>query len=133
MRYMLDTNICIYIAKRRPLPVLRRLERIRPGSLGMSVITYMELIYGAWRSERHRANLAIIEQLRLLIPVEPLSAKSAAAYGRLRSELESRGTPIGPFDLLIAAQALSLDLTLVTNNVREFQRVPGLQIENWAE
>ena len=133
MRYLLDTNICIYIAKRRPEAVLERLTRLRPGDVGMSVVTYLELVYGAWKSLHREANLAKIKQLRTLIPVQPLDDAVAAHYGRLRMNLEKRGSPIGAYDLLIAAHTLSLGLVLVTNNVREFRRVDGLRTENWAE
>ena len=132
MRYLLDTNICIYIAKRKPSRVLLRLERLRPGDVGMSVVTYLELVYGAWKSQHVEANLARIEQLGLLIPVQSLDVDVARHYGRLRAQLEKKGSSIGAYDLLIAAHALSLGLTLVTNNVREFARVEGLHLDNWA-
>ncbi len=133
MRYLLDTNICIYSAKRKPGRVLSRLHRMRPGDVGMSVVTYLELVYGAWKSQAVEANLAKIEQLRLLIPVQSLNVDVAKHYGRLRAALERKGSPIGAYDLLIAAHALSLGLTLVTNNVREFARVNGLRLDNWAD
>jgi len=132
MRYLLDTNICIYIAKRKPPHALARLQQMRPGDVGMSVVTYFELIYGAWKSEATEANLAKIERLRGLIPVQPLGAEAARAYGQLRSQLEKKGAPIGAYDLLIATHALSLGLILVTNNIREFSRVASLRMENWA-
>ena len=133
MRYLLDTNICIYIAKRRPAQVLARLERLRPGDAGMSVVTCLELTYGAWKSRQREANLTVLEQLCEWIPVAPLDTGAASHYGRLRSELERKGSPIGAYDLLIAAHALSLGVTLVTNNLREFTRAEGLRVENWAE
>jgi tRNA(fMet)-specific endonuclease VapC len=132
VRYLLDTDICIYIAKKKPSRALARLERLRPGDVGMSVVTYLELVYGAWKSEQVETNLARLEQFRHLIPVQPLDADVGRYYGRLRSELENRGVPIGAYDLMIAAHALSLGLTLVTNNVREFARVEGLRLDNWA-
>ena len=133
MRYLLDTNICIYIAKRKPGRVLSRLEHMRPGDVGMSVVTYLELVFGAWKSQQVEANLAKIEQLRRLIPVQPLDVDVAKHYGRLRADLEKKGVPIGAYDLLIAAHALTLGLTLVTNNLREFARVEGLRLDNWVE
>jgi tRNA(fMet)-specific endonuclease VapC len=133
MRYLLDTNICIYIAKRRPPCVLSRLERLRPGDVGMSIVTYLELLYGAWKSQQAAANLARLEELRGIIPVQPLDVGAARDYARIRTDLEKRGSPIGAYDLLIAAHALSLGLILVTNNVREFARIHGLRLENWAE
>ena len=99
----------------------------------MSVVTCLELVYGAWKSQRADANLEKIEELRLIIPVLPLETAVATHYGRVRTGLEKKGSPIGGYDLLIASHALSLGLTLVTNNVREFGRVEGLRLENWAE
>lgn len=133
MRYLLDTNICIYIAKQKPEPVMERFRRLRPGEVGMSVITHLELTFGAYKSRRPDASLQRIRELEHLIPVLPLDASVSSHYGRLRAELESRGSPIGAYDLLIAAHALALGLTLVTNNVREFSRVAALKIENWAK
>ena len=94
MRYLLDTNICIYIAKQKPTGVLTRFSRVRPGDVGMSVITCLELVYGAWKSERAEANLKKIEELRAIIPVLPLETTVVEHYGRLRAELERKGTPI---------------------------------------
>ena len=133
MRYLLDTDICIYIAKRKPAGVLTRLERLRPGDVGMSVVTYLELVYGAYKSQQVEANVARIRQLSDLIPVQALDAAAATHYGELRAGLEKSGSLIGAYDLLIAAHALALQLTLVTNNLREFRRVPGLRLENWAD
>jgi tRNA(fMet)-specific endonuclease VapC len=132
MRYLLDTNICIYIAKQKPPGVLARLQRLRPGDVGMSVITYLELVYGAWKSQHREENLERIKELELLIPVLPMDASAGLHYGQVRAELERKGSPVGAYDLLIAAHALSLGLTLVTNNVREFRRIAQLRVENWA-
>ena len=133
MRYLLDTNICIYIAKQKPHGVLARLQHLRAGDVGMSVITYLELVYGAWKSQRREANLLRIQGLERLIPVLPLDASTGRHYGQIRAELERKGSPIGAYDMLIAAHALTLGLTLVTNDAREFRRVPQLIVENWAE
>jgi tRNA(fMet)-specific endonuclease VapC len=133
MRYLLDTDTCIYIAKHKPTSALAHFERLRPGDVAMSVVTYLELVYGAAKSLHVEANLARIEQLSRLIPVEPLAASAGAHYGKLRAELERKGSTVGGYDLLIAAHALTLGLILVTNNVREFRRVPGLRIENWVD
>jgi tRNA(fMet)-specific endonuclease VapC len=132
MDYLLDTNICIYIAKRQPSAVASRFEKLRPGDVGMSIVTYLELVYGAWKSAPKQENVATVQELSRLIPVQPLDTAVADHYGRIRSELERAGSPIGAYDLLIAAHALSLDLTLVTNNLREFARIPGLRVENWT-
>ncbi len=133
MRYLLDTNICIYIAKRKPHGVLTRLERLKPGEVGMSIITYLELIYGAWKSQHREANLLRIQGLEQIIPVLPLDVSTGQHYGRVRADLERKGSPIGAYDMMIAAHALTLGLTLVTNNTWEFRRVPQLIVENWAE
>jgi tRNA(fMet)-specific endonuclease VapC len=133
MRYLLDTDICIYIARQKPPGVLARLQRLRPGDVGMSVITYLELVYGAWKSQRRDENLERIKELEMVIPVLGMDAGAAQHYGQVRAELERKGSPIGAYDLLIAAHALSLELTLVTNNVREFRRIAQLKVENWAE
>lgn len=132
MRYLLDTDICIYIAKRKPAKVLARLERLQSGDVGMSLISYIELVYGAYKSRRVDKNLASIEQLAQVIPVQMPDGAVARHYGRVRAELERKGSPIGAYDLLIAAHALSLGLILVSNNTREFSRVEGLRVENWA-
>lgn len=133
MRYLLDTNICIYIANRKPPAVLARLQSLKAGDVGMSVITYFELVFGAEKSQHREADLQRIQDLERHIPVLPLDSKAGRHYGQLRAELQRKGSPIGAYDLLIAAHALSLDLTLVTNNAREFRRVPHLMAENWVE
>jgi len=133
LRYLLDTNICIYIAKQRPPEVARRFARLAAGTVGMSLITYGELRYGAEKSVRGAEALATLEQLVELIPVLELSAVAGEAYGTLRTHLERLGTPIGNNDLWIAAHALALGVTLVSNNTREFERVPKLKLQNWAE
>jgi tRNA(fMet)-specific endonuclease VapC len=131
-RYLLDTNICIYIRRERPQTVLDRFKVLPPGSAVISVITYGELAYGVDKSsDRHNAIL-ILEELTALIPVIPMAIEVARSYGAIRSDLAARGELIGNNDLWIAAHAKSLGLTLVTNNEREFQRVDGLTIENWA-
>jgi tRNA(fMet)-specific endonuclease VapC len=133
VRYLLDTNLCIYIAKRKPASVHSRFARLRPGDVGMSVVTYLELVYGARKSQHPEDNLSRIEELERLIPAQPLGADAAEHYGALRVALERKGSPIGAYDMLIAAHALSLNLVLVTNNAREFSRIEGLRLENWAE
>ena len=132
IRWMLDTNICIYIAKQRPPEVRERFQRLAPGELGMSVVTYGELHYGAMKSRENLHALSSLRELSHLIPVLPMAPKAAEVYGEIRAQLSRAGTPIGNNDLWIAAHAMSLHLTLVTNNEREFRRVPGLSIENWV-
>ena len=132
MKYLLDTNICIYLIKQRPSRVIERLQTLKIDDVGVSAITVAELQYGAAKSacpDRNRLALT-----GFLAPLEILdfTAASAAVYGRIRADLERSGTPIGAYDLLIAAQALSGGFTLVTNNEREFRRILGLTVENWV-
>ena len=133
MKYLLDTNICIYIANEHPKSVRARFERTKSGEVGISVVTLAELAFGAAKSGRPELNRRRIEVFRSQLTVLDLTSEVAQIYGALRAELERRGTLIGPHDLLIAAQALQEKLVLVTNNVREFKRIPGLKIENWVD
>jgi tRNA(fMet)-specific endonuclease VapC len=129
---MMDTDICIYTIKRKPISVLKRLESLQPGMVVMSAITFAELMNGAKKSLFVEENVRRLHALSELIEVLPFGKNAAAVYGEVRSDLEKRGLVIGGNDLLIAAHALSLDLTVVTNNDREFSRVKGLKLENWA-
>jgi tRNA(fMet)-specific endonuclease VapC len=131
MRYMLDTNICIYVIKRKPARVLEALLRHEQAGVGVSIVTVCELAYGAARSASSR-NQAALQQFLEPLEVADLDRAAAAAYAALRAQLEAAGKPIGPLDTLIAAHALSLGATLVSNNTREFERVPGLKVVNWA-
>jgi tRNA(fMet)-specific endonuclease VapC len=131
--FMLDTDICIYIIKRKPTSVLKRLESLQPGQLTMSAITFAELMNGAKKSQYVEANLERLNALGELLDIRPFDKHAAVCYGDVRSSLEKRGETIGGNDLLIAAHALSLGWTLVTNNEKEFSRVEGLKIVNWAE
>jgi tRNA(fMet)-specific endonuclease VapC len=131
-RYLLDTNICIYIRQKRPEEVLRRFRKLRPGEAGLSVITYGELLYGAAKSKQRDLALERLHELIALMPALALPEEAAEAYGTIRAELESKGEMIGNNDLWIAAHAMAVGLTLVTNNEREFRRVHGLKIQNWA-
>lgn len=131
-KYLLDTNTCIYIAKQRPPGVAQRFARLPAGSVGMSVITYGELHFGVQKSQQRAAALETLARLAELIPALPLDTATAEAYGVLRAHLQRAGTPIGNNDLWIAAHALALDLTLVTNDTGEFQRVPKLKLQNWV-
>lgn len=133
MIFMLDTDICIYIIKRKPAGVLKRLESLQPGQLAMSEITFAELMNGAKKSRYVEANLEKLNALGELIDIRPFDKQAAVSYGDVRSRLEKKGETIGGNDLLIAAHALSLNWTLVTNNDREFSRVEGLKMENWAK
>ncbi|MGA2388413.1 MAG: type II toxin-antitoxin system VapC family toxin [Candidatus Sulfotelmatobacter sp.] len=131
-RYLLDTNICIYIRQKNPEQVLRRFRRLHPGEAVLSVITYGELLYGAAKSAHRAMALERLRELVRLLPAMALPEAAAENYGTVRAELESKGDLIGNHDLWIAAHALAAGLVLVTNNEREFRRVRGLKIQNWA-
>jgi tRNA(fMet)-specific endonuclease VapC len=131
-RYLLDTNICIYIRQKRPAEVLKRFERLSVGDAVLSVITYGELRYGAEKSQRRVTALRQLAELTELLPLLPLNEAVGAAYGEIRAALEAKGEIIGNNDLWIAAHAKANSLTLITNNEREFKRVAGLKVENWA-
>lgn len=131
--YLLDTDICIYIIKGKPAGVSKRFQRLQPGDLAMSAITFAELMNGARKSRRIEENVAKLNEMAELLEIPAFDRRAAAVYGAIRSDLEKRGEVIGSYDLLIAAQAISLDLVLVTNNEREFRSVKGLKIENWAK
>ena len=132
MTYMLDTDICIYTIKRKPATILKRFETLQPGMVVMSAITFAELMNGAKKSQFVEDNVKRLNALSELIEILSFDKDAAAAYGDVRSDLEKRGLVIGGNDLLIAAHALSLGVTLVTNNEREFSRVNGLNLENWV-
>jgi tRNA(fMet)-specific endonuclease VapC len=132
VRYLLDTNICIYIRRQRPPEILERFTRLTPGEAGISIITFGELSYGAQKSQSPTKAEKELGNLMSALPVLPLTAGAAGAYGEIRTDLEKRGEIIGGNDLWIAAHAMSSDLILVTNNEREFRRVRGLKLENWA-
>ena len=133
MRYMLDTNICIYAIKHKPEQVFQRLQEHEPSEICISSVTYAELVHGVEKSrsvEKNRVALAL-----LLANIEIMSFDSLAAesYGKVRADLEKAGTPIGPLDMMIAGHAKSLGYIVVTNNTKEFERVKGLKLENWTE
>jgi tRNA(fMet)-specific endonuclease VapC len=132
LRYLLDTNICIYIAKEKPLSVLKKFEKLEVGEVGMSIITYGELLFGAQKSHHPKKAQLLLQELVSLIPPLPMAVQAAKYYGDVRSKLEKQGKPIGNNDLWIAAHALTLELVLITNNVKEFSRVPHLKLENWV-
>jgi tRNA(fMet)-specific endonuclease VapC len=131
-RFLLDTNICIYIRRKKPEGVLRRFRALRQGEAVLSVITFGELIYGAEKSAQREAALELLRELARMLPVMGLPETAADAYGTIRAELERKGQMIGNNDLWIAAHAKAAELTLVSNNEREFRRVQGLKIQNWA-
>ncbi len=132
---LLDTNICIYLLNQRPgfEVILRRMDGRRQGEVALSAITLAELRFGIAASQRRAVNLAKLELFLAAFEIVPFDAPAATAYGSLRAQLQARGTPIGSLDTLIAAHALALGAIMVTNNVREFGRVPGLTVENWLD
>ena len=132
MKLMLDTNICIYLIKQQPPSIIERFLAHPVGDIGISSITVAELAYGVSKSRQSSKNRHALEQFLAPLQVAGFDQATAWSYGRLRGQLEAKGTPIGSMDMLIAAHALSLEVRLVSNNVREFQRVPGLRLENWV-
>ncbi len=131
-RYLLDTNICIYIQRRRPPEVLARFKKLRAGEARISVVAWGEMLYGAEKSQHRAKVLELLEEFAAIIPVLPLPETAGQEYGAIRATLEARGETIGNNDLWIAAHAKAEGLTIVTNNEREFKRVPGLKVQNWA-
>lgn len=131
LRYMLDTDTCSYIMKRSSAVLLRRLQSVAIGDVCISVVSKAELLYGVEISPKRKQDEAAVLAFLRLPEVVDFSDVSAAHYAKIRAELKRRGTMIGANDLLLAAHARSLSLTLVTNNTREFGRVRGLSVENW--
>jgi tRNA(fMet)-specific endonuclease VapC len=132
LKYLLDTNIVIYVIKQRPLQVLDVFNRYH-GRMAISSITLAELVHGAEKSSDVSRNIAVVEDFVSRLTVLPYDDKAAWQYGNIRAELEKLGQPIGLNEVHIAAHARSNGLTLVTNNLREFERVPGLLLENWVD
>ena len=133
MEFLLDTNICIYIIKNRPISVRKKFESLDPGQIGISSITLAELKYGVEKSGNPQKNQNAIELFLHPLSIYSFDARATEKYGKIRAFLEKNGTPIGPLDTLIAAHAMSLNQVLVTNNIKEFSRVPQLKLENWVE
>jgi tRNA(fMet)-specific endonuclease VapC len=131
-RFLLDTDIFIFIRQKKPTEVADRFSRLHPGEAAISVITYGELLYGATKSRRSAEAFARLTAVTDLLPILALPKGAAEAYGEIRAELESRGEMIGNNDLWIAAHAMESSLTLVTNNEKEFRRVRALKVQNWA-
>ena len=132
LKYLLDTNICIYLIKRKPETVLGRLLATAPGDVGISTITLSELEYGVERSTQRDKNKLALARFVAPLEIAPYDHVACAEYGRIRAVLEARGKAIGPLDTLIAAHALSRSLILVTNNETEFKRIENLKVENWT-
>jgi tRNA(fMet)-specific endonuclease VapC len=131
-RFLLNTDICIYIQRQRPEKVLARFKKLKPGDAAISVITWGELLYGAEKSKQSKKVLQLLAEFKTLVPVMPIPEAAGNTYGIIRASLESVGQPIDNNDLWIAAHAKAADLTIVTNNEREFRRIPGLKVQNWV-
>jgi tRNA(fMet)-specific endonuclease VapC len=129
--FLLDTNICIYLIREKPASILKRFRKLTPGQVGISVITLCELEYGVENSSNPSRNREALNLFLLPLMIFTLTPPVAFEFGKIRHNL--RNNQIGPYDLLIAAHAIQLGFTLVTNNLREFQRVPGLVCENWTQ
>jgi tRNA(fMet)-specific endonuclease VapC len=132
LKYLLDTNIVIYTMKNRPQRVRKQFKR-HEGQICISVVTLGELVFGAEHSQQVERNLADIESLTARLEVLSFDPKAAYHFGQIRAALYSAGKPLGPYDMMIAGHARALGLILVTNNVKEFKRVPGLLLENWTK
>jgi len=131
MRFMLDTDSCIALIKRKPASILRRLTALAPGEAGLSAITLAELRYGVAKSSERETNGRALDEFLLPLEVADFDEPAAEIYGAVRAALERAGTPIGPLDTQIGAHALSLGAALVSHNVREFRRIPGLAVVDW--
>jgi tRNA(fMet)-specific endonuclease VapC len=131
MKYLLDTNICIALIRQKPAALLQQLTSHEPGEVGISAITLAELVHGARKSAQPEHNMSALQQFLLPLELADFDQQAALAYGKIRAELERDGQLIGSMDMLIAAHAMGLDAILVTNNMREFQRIDGLALEDW--
>lgn len=132
MKYMLDTNICIYVIKEKPESVIRKFLKNNPEEMCISSITYAELLYGVEKSKAIQKNRIALSLFLSPIKILEFNDYAAQEYGQIRADLEQKGMPIGSMDMLIAGHAKAEDLILITNNTKEFQRVAGLKLENWA-
>ena len=133
MKYMLDTNICIYAIKHKPEQVFLKLQEHDPSEVCISSVTYAELVHGVEKSQSIEKNRVALALLLANIEIMDFDSSAAESYGKIRADLEKEGKPIGPLDMMIAGHAKSLEYTVVTNNTKEFRRVNGLRLENWAE
>ena len=132
MQYLLDTNICIYIIKQKPPQVLSKFKATKPGDIAVSSITVAELEYGVHKSAHRIKNKQALEKFLLPLVIANYDYHAAMHYGKIRADLEKKGTPIGALDNLIAAHAMSLGIPVITNNEKEFSRIEGLRVINWA-
>lgn len=132
MKFLLDTNICIYIIKKKPPQVLKKFKTFKINDLGISSITLAELEFGVQHSAYPEQNQEALNEFISPLEIFPFDDRAAISYGKIRAYLQQRGLKIGAMDMLIAAQAISLSIPLVTNNLKEFKRIPGILLENWV-
>ncbi len=133
MKFMLDTNICIYIIKQKPIKVLKHFTQYSPGDILISSITIAELRYGVEKSLHVQQNHDALSGFIVPLEIAAFDEKAAEEYGKVRAQIEKKGQPVGSMDMLIGAHALSLGVALVTNNTKEFRRIKGLKVENWTK
>ena len=133
IKYLIDTNICIYIMNKRPIGIIHKFKQFEVGEIGVSTITVSELQYGVVKSKNRKLNKQRVEDFLSPLEIIPYDEIAANTYGDIRNKLEKRGESIGPLDMLIAAHALSRNLVLITNNEKEFKQVKNLKVKNWAK
>ena len=133
MKYLIDTNICIYIMNKRPIDVIKRFKKVNTGEIGISTVTISELQYGVSKSQQRKKNQIRLDEFISPLIILSYDNDAAKTYGDIRCNLEKTGQPIGPLDLLIAAHAMSQGLIIVTSNDKEFSRIKNLKVENWAK
>ena len=133
IKYLMDTDICIYIMNKRPIGIIDKFKKFDAGEIGVSTITVSELQYGVAKSKNYRINKQRVEEFLAPLEIVPYDEAAANVYGDIRHKLEKYGKTIGPFDMLIAAHAISRNLILITNNEKEFKRVTNLKVENWIQ
>jgi len=133
IKYLIDTNICIYIMNKCPIGIIHKFKQFDVGEIGVSTITVSELQHGVSKSKNRRLNKQRIEEFLSPLEILPYDEIAATIYGDIRVQLEKHGEPIGPLDLLIAAHSLSRNLVLISNNEKEFKRVKNLKVENWVK
>lgn len=133
MKYLIDTNICLYIMNKRPIDVIKRFKKVNTGEIGISTVTISELQYGVSKSQQRKKNQIRLDEFIAPLIILSYDNDTAKTYGDIRCNLEKTGQPIGPLDLLIAAHAMSQGLIIVTNNDKEFSRIKDLKVENWAK
>lgn len=133
MKIFIDTNICIYLINKKSELLIEKFRKFKTGEIGVSSITYSELIYGAYNSAKVQQNLNALSEFFLPLEIIPFDSQAAFTYGQIRATMKKSGIVIGPMDLLIGSHALSMEIPVVTNNEKEFRKIPGLQTINWLK